>query len=105
MNVVPSVFGWGSAATQSAQGWILQQLMPGTPLDEKFDAMDHETKSVIFAQMVKMLSAIQRYQLPEIITGFGGVTYDKQGRPVSAPMASVDAGPWASYEASFKGRL
>lgn len=105
MNVVPSVFGWGSAAAESSQGWILQQLMPGTPLDATFDVMDRETKSVIFAQMVKMLSAIQNYQLPKSITGFGGVTYDKAGRPVSAAMTSVDAGPWPSYEESFKGRL
>jgi hypothetical protein len=105
MNVVPSVFGWGSAAAESSQGWILQQLMPGTPLDATFDAMDFDTKSVIFAQMTKMLSAIQKYQLPTSITGFGGVTYDKEGRPISAAMTSVDAGPWPSYEDSFKCRL
>jgi hypothetical protein len=105
VNVVPSVFGWGSAAAESSQGWILQQLMLGTPLDATFDAMDCVTKSVIFAQMAKMLSAIQKYQLPNSITGFGGVTCDRVGRPVSATMTSVDAGPWPSFEDSFKGRL
>ena len=105
MHVVPSVFGWGSAAAESSQGWILQELMPGTPLDATFNAMDRMTKSVIFAQMAKMLSAIQKYELPKTITDFGGVTYDKAGCPVSAAMTSVDAGPWPSYEDSFKGRL
>lgn len=38
-HVVPCVYGWGSAATPSSQGWILQELMPGTPVDEAFESM------------------------------------------------------------------
>ncbi|OBT41101.1 hypothetical protein VE00_09325 [Pseudogymnoascus sp. WSF 3629] len=104
-RVVPSVYGWGSAATKSSQGWILQELMPGASLDESFGAMDLEKKRGIFAQMGKILKALQDYELPASITGFGGVTFDGNGYIVSTAMTSVGAGPWPTYEASFKGRL
>lgn len=104
-KVVPSVYGWGSAAGESSQGWILQELMPGAPVDVALDNMDLQNKKAIFAQMAGMLSAMQKYRLPSSITGFGGLTFNSAGRIVSGPMTSVDAGPWPSYEEQFKGRL
>ncbi|WEW59970.1 hypothetical protein PRK78_005452 [Emydomyces testavorans] len=104
-HVVPSVYAWGSAATGRAPGWILQELMPGTPLDDAFRGMDLPQKKNIFAQQAALLKALQDYQLPDSITGFGGVTFDDAGRIVSAAMPTVGVGPWPSYEASFKGRL
>ena len=92
-KVVPSVYGWGSAAAESSQGWILQELMPGTPLDAALDNMDIQGKKAIFAQMCEMLR------------GFWGLTFDSAGRIVSGPMTSVDSGPWSSYEESYKERL
>ncbi|TVY83181.1 3-oxoacyl-[acyl-carrier-protein] reductase FabG [Lachnellula suecica] len=102
-HVVPSVYAWGSAAVR--QGWIIQEFMPGSPVDEAFTTMDLQQKRQIFAQMAKMLKGLQDYKLPESITGFGGVTFDDTGRIISAAMTSVGAGPWTSYEAFFKARL
>lgn len=48
-HVVPSVYGWGSAALSSSQGWILQELMPGAPLDETFGSMLFDDKKAILA--------------------------------------------------------
>ncbi|KAM5450891.1 hypothetical protein MaudCBS49596_004000 [Microsporum audouinii] len=104
-HVVPSVYAWGSAAGEPSQGWIFQELMPGTPLDEAFGAMDITQKQQIFTQMAKMLKALHDYKLPDSITGFGGLTFDDAGHIISSVMPSVGAGPWPSYEASFKGRL
>jgi hypothetical protein len=106
-HVVPRVYGWGSAAPQSGstQGWILQELMPGCPLNEAFGTMDRGQKNRAFAQMAALLKRLQSYKLPDSITGFGGVAFDGAGRIVSAPMPTVGAGPWPSYEAHFKGRL
>jgi len=109
-HVVPRVYGWGSAGGESsaakpAQGWILQELMPGSPLVDLFDNIQLDQKKKIFAQMATLLKGLQSYKLPESITGFGGVTFDDTGRVVSAPMPTVGAGPWPSYEAHFKGRL
>jgi len=38
LPVVPRVFGWGSAS-RNHTGWSLQELMPGEPLAEAFEAM------------------------------------------------------------------
>ncbi|KAI0911027.1 hypothetical protein F4823DRAFT_587819 [Ustulina deusta] len=103
--VVPSVYAWGSAATETSQGWVIQQLMPGESVDESFDSMTLEQKKVILSQKAALLKALQDYQLPDSITGYGGVTYAEDGRIISAAMTSVGAGPWPTYESSFKGRL
>lgn len=50
---MPSVYGWGSAAAESSQRWILQELMPGAPADAALDAalysMDLQSKKAILA--------------------------------------------------------
>lgn len=102
-HVVPHIYGWASA--KSGQGWMLQEFMPGSPVDEAFKTMDHEQKKKIFAQMTELLKGLQEYKLPETITAFGGVTYDDAGQIISEAMPSVGAGPWPSFEASFQGRL
>ncbi|KAF1993926.1 hypothetical protein P154DRAFT_47525 [Amniculicola lignicola CBS 123094] len=104
-HVVPSVYGWGSAASPSLQGWILQELMPGAPVDETFDSMPLEEKKAILAQMATFLKALQGCQLPDSIKEYGGVTFNDAGRIVSAAMTSVGSGPWPSYENYFRARL
>jgi hypothetical protein len=103
--VVPRVFGWGAAGSDRT-GWILQELMPGMPLAEEFSkSMSLNQKRGILAQMANLLQALQDYQLPESIKGWGGLTFDDAGAIVSAPMPTVGAGPWSSLEDSYKDRL
>lgn len=106
-RVVPSVYGWGSAAATDPHtyGWILQEFMPGAPVDEAFKTMSLDEKRGIFMQMTALLKALQEYKLPDSITSFGGATFDDNGYIVSAAMTSIGAGPWLSYEDSFKARL
>ncbi|KAI1426792.1 kinase-like domain-containing protein [Xylaria sp. FL1777] len=104
--VVPFVFGWGGASSEEGPGWILQELMPGTPLHSAFrGTMSLEQKRGVLSQMAALLKALQDYALPGSITGWGGVTFDESGTIVSAPMSSVGAGPWCSLEECFRGRL
>lgn len=104
-HVVPSVYGWGSAAPPSEQGWILQELMPGAPVDETYDSMSLEEKKGILSQMASFLKALQDFQIPQSIQRYGGVTFDANSQIVSTAMTSVDSGPWASYEDYFTDRL
>ncbi|KAJ4305549.1 hypothetical protein N0V90_001080 [Kalmusia sp. IMI 367209] len=85
-HVVPSVYGWGSAAPPSSQGWILRELMPGP-------------------SMAGILKALQDFQLPSSIEQYGGVTFDSDGQIVSTTMTSVGSGPWLLYEDYFGDRL
>jgi hypothetical protein len=104
-HVVPSVYAWGSAAIESSQSWIIQELMPVAPLDESFGAIEIEQKRENFPQMAQLSKALQEYDLPTNITSFGGMTFDDNGHIVSSAMTSVGVGPWPTYESSFKGRL
>ncbi|KAM7211265.1 hypothetical protein V8F06_013362 [Rhypophila decipiens] len=104
-HIVPRVFGWGPAAP-GRLGWILQDLMPGVPLDDIFDpAGSLEQKKDILGQMARILKGLQDYQLPKSIKGWGGLTFDDSGAIISALMPSVGAGPWKSLEDSYRGRL
>ncbi|KAI1128594.1 kinase-like domain-containing protein [Nemania abortiva] len=104
-TVVPRVFGWAGAGRDHL-GWILEELMPGEPLAEPFEeTMSLTQKREILAQMAKLLKALQDYTLPESIKGWGGVTFDSNGAIVSASMTSVGAGPWPSFEDSYRGRF
>ncbi|OQD75969.1 hypothetical protein PENDEC_c005G06412 [Penicillium decumbens] len=91
-HVVPRLYDWvGSTSKQGKrqQGWILQELMPGTPLDEKLDDMGLEEKKKIFAQIAKLLKGLQDFPLPASITQFGGLTFDNESNIISAPMTST----------------
>ncbi len=103
-QVIPQVYGWGTAKA-GAQGWILEELMPGVPLDEAFETMGLQQKKKIFAQMAELLRALQECKLPDTITGSWGVTFSDARNIISASMPAVGAGPWPSYQASFGARL
>ncbi|KFY00530.1 hypothetical protein O988_03270 [Pseudogymnoascus sp. VKM F-3808] len=92
-------------ASAALSSFVPSEHMPGAPLDESFGTMEHDKKRDILAQIAKILKALQDYELPGSITGFGGVTFDTNGHIVSTAMTSVGAGPWLTYEASFKSRL
>jgi hypothetical protein len=104
-HVVPSVYGWASAAPPSQQGWILQELMPGATIDETFDGMSLQEKKGILSQTAGFLKALQEFQIPRSIEKYGGVTFDASGQIVSAALPSVGSGPWQSYEDYFRDRL
>ena len=102
--VVPRVFGWNGASHEE-QGWILEEMMSGVPIAEAFGAMSLGQKKRILAQIAEMLKALQEYPLPSSIEGWGGVAFDDSGAIVSAPMTSVGAGPWSSFEGFFRSCL
>ena len=103
--VVPRVFGWSSASREHT-GWIVEELMPGASLAEAFDqTMSLDQKKSILAQMAEILKALQDYPLPDSMEGWGGVTFDDSGVIVSAPLTSVGAGPWSSFEDFYRGCL
>ena len=78
-HVVPKVYAWGSAASPSSQGWVIQEKMPGTTVDEVFDDMSFAEKKTILAQMAKILKSLQDFNLPQSIKMHGGVTFDNLG--------------------------
>lgn len=107
-HVVPRLYGWAGTTSEKGerqQGWILQELMPGIPLDEKLDDIELEEKKEIFSQIAKLLKGLQDFELPASITQYGGLTFDDESNIVSAPMTTTSTGPWPSYEAAFEAQL
>ncbi|PVH87853.1 hypothetical protein DL98DRAFT_632021 [Cadophora sp. DSE1049] len=105
LSIIPHIYAWQSASPPSPQGWILQEFMPGRPLDELLPSMTISQKRNVFAQAVSILKALQDFELPHTIKGFGGVMFDHQGEIVSAEMTTVGAGPWEVYEEYFRARF
>ncbi|KAI1455251.1 kinase-like domain-containing protein [Annulohypoxylon moriforme] len=103
-NVVPRVFAWSAAGCDHI-GWILEEMMPGAPLKESFKTMSLDQKRGILVQMARLLKALQDYPLPDSIKGWGGVTFNNAGAIISASMSTIGAGPWPSFEESYRGRL
>ncbi|KAK4198254.1 kinase-like domain-containing protein [Triangularia verruculosa] len=104
-NIVPRIYGWASAAGGSAQGWILQEFMPGSPGDASFKALNPDEKKNFLLQMAKILKGLQDFELPSSIKGFGGVTFDESGEVISGAMSSGGLGPWPTYEEFFRHQL
>ncbi|KAK4223651.1 hypothetical protein QBC38DRAFT_516499 [Podospora fimiseda] len=59
----------------------------------------------LLRQMAKIIKALQEYKLPSTITKYGGLTFNESGGIASTAMPTVGAGPWETYEESFRYRL
>ena len=46
------------SADKPAQGWMVQELMPGTPLADSFEKMPLDEKKSVFAQMAALLKGL-----------------------------------------------
>lgn len=105
-HIVPAVYAWGSAAGVSTPfGWTVQELLPGVPSDSVFEELEMDRKKGVVKQMARIFKDLQVFELPESVTGWGGLTFDTEGSSVSAAMSTVGEGPWSSYEESFGGRI
>jgi hypothetical protein len=102
-QIVPAVYGWASAAID--QGWILMEHMRGTPLDVKFEEMSSDDKNKTLKEVAGIVWAMQQYELPESIQGFGGLDFDRDGNIISAPLTVFSCGPFTTYSMLVKGVL
>ncbi|KAH7125377.1 kinase-like domain-containing protein [Dendryphion nanum] len=106
-SIVPQIYAW-SSATSSDYGWTLQQLMPGKHLDRDWDstgAYARVGQRVMLAQIASIVKALQDYELPESIVGFGDVEFDDGGRIVSVVKKAGEMASWGSFEEFYRERL
>jgi hypothetical protein len=106
-HIIPEVYAWGPVS--SGQGFTILQHMPGIMPDKGFSDLSLADKRIIRAQMADIFALIQKFELPETINSFGGLTFDKNGDIVSAQMTLVSCGPFETYKdmflANFKDSL
>ncbi|KAK5656969.1 hypothetical protein OQA88_3492 [Cercophora sp. LCS_1] len=92
-RVIPDVYGW-NGSSEGTDGWVLMELMPGEFLGrEKFSALDFEEKRIVVRDMAGIFGAIQRYELPASVKGFGGLGFDGEGNVVTGPTPIHGGGP------------
>ncbi|KAF2224863.1 phosphotransferase enzyme family-domain-containing protein [Elsinoe ampelina] len=103
-NLVARVFAWGSAKG-GHQGWIVQEYMPGQPLAQDFEAMELDKQKIILGQMADVIGALQRFDVPESIKQYGGLTYTTDGSMVSSAMSILDGGPFQTYAELVLGTI
>jgi len=86
-HLVPKVYGWEASSEFGENGWVLMELMPGTPLGGKFPSLDPEKQREILRQIAQIFKCIQDYKLPESVQGYGGLNFDEAGRITVGPTA------------------
>jgi len=79
--------------------------MKGSMRDEAFEEMSLSDKRKILCQIADVVAAIQKFELPDSIQGYGGLTFDEKGRIVGGKMTTVPAGPFESYEEFYRETL
>jgi hypothetical protein len=102
-QIVPAVYGWVSAA--KGQGWILMEHMRGTSLDANFEYMRSDDKNKTLKEVAGIVWAMQQYELPESIQGFGGLDFDRDGNTVSRRLTVFSCGPFTTYSMLINGIL
>lgn len=105
--LVPQVYGWDSGANEpSTLGWVLEEYVQGKNLAEDFARFPISKQRIILAQLADVTKAFQIYKLPDAVTGFGGLTFDRQGRICSGPLSfQCIGGPFGSMASFYQGLL
>lgn len=87
--VTPRIYGWHAVDMDTkAPGWILQELMRGTGLnDEVLGKLDRAAKDSVLADIARILHLLQQYKLPASVVGYGGLNFDDDGQAVTGPTA------------------
>lgn len=94
-HIIPEVYTW--APVSSGQGFALLQHMSGTMPDKDFNNLPTPDKRTILGHMADIFLLIQSFKLPETITSLGGLTFNTEGKVVSAQMTLLHGGPFATY--------
>ncbi|PLB55080.1 hypothetical protein P170DRAFT_505704 [Aspergillus steynii IBT 23096] len=105
--LVPQVYGWDSGAKQpSPLGWVLEEYIEGKNLAEDFANLPISKQRIILAQIADVTKAFQIYELPDTVTGFGGLAFDRQGKVCSGlPSFHCPGAPIGSIASFYQGLL
>ncbi|MCJ1311942.1 hypothetical protein MMC25_005616 [Agyrium rufum] len=102
--IVPAIYGWHSSSGD--YGWTLQEFMRGKVLDAPYEAMSLKDKQNIVMQMAEITYALQSFQLPSTVTGYGGLDIDAKGNIINGQMTILTpGGPYPTYRNFYRDML
>jgi hypothetical protein len=93
--IVPDVYNW-QGASRDQQGYIVEQFMEGDQFCDDFGRMKRDDQKILLDQIADIFKAIQMFQLPDSIHGYGGLGFDEAGRVITGPTAIPCGGPFTS---------
>lgn len=87
--VAPRVYGWRPVDIKAGSpGWILEEHMPGVPLDDDiFRELHSAAKQSIVSDIATIFRLIQQYELPASVVGYGGLDFADDGKIITGPTA------------------
>ncbi|KAK7035855.1 hypothetical protein R3P38DRAFT_3484010 [Favolaschia claudopus] len=81
--------------------WMVEGVLPGTPMDEAWQHADTDTRVRMLEALVDVLAKLKGIPPPQ--PGFGGLTYDADGKMVLGPTSlAYDEGPFATAKEYYK---
>lgn len=111
-SIVPDVYAYGTEGSNddgTGCGWILEQHMPGNGNSEYlFWTWPKEVQKKIVEQMAHLLKAVQDFELPASLTGYGSIGFSKDGKGdlVSVPIVVEPYnGPYDTFRDFYVGFL
>ena len=99
-NSVPKVFAWETSSS-GGSGWIVEEFMEGEKLSQHFPDFSIDKKARILDQVAELFGKIQAFD-PEV-DGFGGLSFDANGRVVAGRSSLWSVGPFSNYADWYQG--
>jgi hypothetical protein len=84
----------GLVLEAEGHGWIIEERMHGQALYKSFPTMLLENQKDILRQIAQLFKAIQSYDLPHTITGYGGLAFGAKGGVISGATTIWFGGPF-----------
>lgn len=86
-QLVPAIYAWSSA--KKGQGWMLMEHRPGIEADSVFPDLPVEEKKQVLSQLADVVSALQRFEVPDTVLRPGGLSFDKAANMVTGPKTAL----------------
>lgn len=105
--LIPDVYAWAPASLtdeirEKNFGWIISEFRAGVDLNTVFPDLANDAREKVLKQIAAAFAAIQAVKLPETVTKFGGIAFNKQGQIISAEAPFRQINPMVDSYVEFK---
>lgn len=103
-DLIPRLYSWGDSAANGE--YILEEFMAGEVMEyDELKALDEDATKKIFAQIAPAVAALQKFELPETIKGYGSFTVSDDGVFGATKNVFCTGGPYDTYNEYLKATL
>lgn len=103
VRLIPNIYAW--CPSSRGRGWILQEYMRGTQLDQNFRGLDPKLRRDLLRQIAEVFKLIQSFRLPDSVDGYDGLRFNKSSDIVTGPTTIPCGGPFSDYHEMYTQML